>query len=186
VIRIRYYGEITSFNDYLPEFSQDIRRLALRLTQLPQDFEYLKIILTNLSESFLNPFNILRRVGKFEFAERYVPNSYYTEPFDYNAISDRRFLEKVQIEGKTSNTLYKSLSEYAESAIGYTQSLEHNISKSEANLSSVFPRPLIPISRKQEYLRTSVEFENTKKAERQRLVSDPRQELSYHAENAIR
>lgn len=185
VIRIRYYGN-GDVNDHLPEFSQHIRKLALRLAQLPQDFEYLKIILTNLDESFLDPFNILRRVGKFEFAERGVPNSYYTEPFDYEAISDRRFLEKVQIEGKTSNTLYMSLAKHAESTIRYAQSLDHNISSSEANLSSIFPDPSIPISRKEEHLRTSVQFEDTQKAERQRLILDPRQELSYHAENAIR
>ncbi len=106
--------------------------------------------------------------------------------FFEQAISDRRFLEKVQIEGKTSNALYMSLAQHAQSTIRYAQSLDHHIGNSEANLSSIFPDPSIPISRKQEHLRTSVEFEDTRKAERQRLILDPRQELSYHAENAIR
>jgi hypothetical protein len=183
VIRIRYYGDITSFNDYLPEFSREIRKLALHLAQLPQDLEYLKVILTNLAESFLDPFNILRRVGEFEFAERYIPNQYFTEPFDYEAVPDRRFLEKVRIEGKTTNTLHISFAKYAESAFRYVGNLECNINNLEANLSSIFPDPSIPSSGAQEHLRT---FKDMVKVERRRLISDPRQELSYHAENAIR
>lgn len=106
VIRITYIEEgNTRFHDYLPEFKRNIQRLALRLARLPQHLEYLKVILTNLDENFLEPFNILRQVEKFEFAERDIPNRFYTSPYDYEAVNHRRRLEKTQIEGKTSNSL---------------------------------------------------------------------------------
>ena len=165
--------------------------MALRLAQIPQDFDYLKIILNNLDDDFLEPFSILRRVGKFEFAKRYIPNRYYISPYDYEAIPYRRLLEKTQIEGKTSNILQISYANHANSASEYAQALKNRVAyftkHSIISLGSIFPFPsTLTFKEQKQYERTWSEFKEAEKAERHRLISDPRKELFYHTENAIR